>query len=322
MRTQLPLALLAAAFAGFLAAGPAHARARVFVASYGNDSNPCTFGSPCKTFQQAVNVVDAGGEVTAIDSAGFGPINITKAVTITSPNGVEAGIVAAAGGNAITISAGATDAIVLGGLTLDGSGVAYNGVVFNSGGSLTVTNCVVQNFFYNGIGVVTGNGIFIQPTSGKVHVTITNTIAQNNQDIGILWDNESGSPSVSISIDHVVATNNGAGLYFAGGVTGATADISISNSIASDNAQGIAAGSGNALTVSIDNSTIRGNSSWGIAGFQPASILLTRSVIQGNGTGIENDTNPSTFYTYGNNLIDLNGQNFSGTALNSSVKLR
>ena len=322
MRTQLPLALLAAAFAGFLAAGPAHARARVFVASYGNDSNPCTFGSPCKTFQQAVNVVDAGGEVTAIDSAGFGPINITKAVTITSPNGVEAGIVAAAGGNAITISAGATDAIVLGGLTLDGSGVAYNGVVFNSGGSLTVTNCVVQNFFYNGIGVVTGNGIFIQPTSGKVHVTITNTIAQNNQDIGILWDNESGSPSVSISIDHVVATNNGAGLYFAGGVTGATADISISNSIASDNAQGIAAGSGNALTISIDNSTIRGNSSWGIAGFQPVSILLTRSVIQGNGTGIENDTNPSTFYTYGNNLIDLNGQNFSGIALNSSVKLR
>jgi len=322
MRTQLPLALLAAAFAGFLAAGPAHARARVFVASYGNDSNPCTFGSPCKTFQQAVNVVDAGGEVTAIDSAGFGPINITKAVTITSPNGVEAGIVAAAGGNAITISAGATDAIVLGGLTLDGSGVAYNGVVFNSGGSLTVTNCVVQNFFYNGIGVVTGNGIFIQPTSGKVHVTITNTIAQNNQDIGILWDNESGSPSVSISIDHVVATNNGVGLYFAGGVTGATADISISNSIASDNAQGIAAGSGNALTISIDNSTIRGNSSWGIAGFQPVSILLTRSVIQGNGTGIENDTNPSTFFTYGNNLIDFNTQNFDGFALNTITKLR
>jgi len=37
--------------------------------------------------------MDAGGEVTAIDSAGFGPINITKAVTITSPDGVEAGVV-------------------------------------------------------------------------------------------------------------------------------------------------------------------------------------------------------------------------------------
>ena len=67
MRTQLPLALLAAAFACSLGTAPANARARVFVASYGNDSNPCTFLSPCKTFQQAVNVVNAGGEVTAID---------------------------------------------------------------------------------------------------------------------------------------------------------------------------------------------------------------------------------------------------------------
>jgi hypothetical protein len=70
MRTQLPLALLAVAAACTLATAPAHARARVFVASYGHDANPCTFGSPCKAFQQAVNVVDVDGEVTAIDSAG------------------------------------------------------------------------------------------------------------------------------------------------------------------------------------------------------------------------------------------------------------
>jgi len=163
MRTR-PLFALLAALACSFTAGPAHACARVFVASYGNDSNPCTFLSPCKTFQQAVNVVDAGGEVTAIDSAGFGPILITKAVTITSPNGVEAGIVANAKADAIDINAGPNDAVVLQGLTLNGSGVAYNGVVFNSGGSLTVTNCVVQNFFYNGVGVANGNGIFIQPT--------------------------------------------------------------------------------------------------------------------------------------------------------------
>src|SRR5215470_8063674 len=111
MRSQLPLALLAAALACPLAPTPADARARVFVASYGNDSNPCTFGSPCKTFQQAVNVVDDDGEVTAIDSAGFGPINITRSVTITSPGGVEAGIVPTSGGDAIDINAQANDSI-------------------------------------------------------------------------------------------------------------------------------------------------------------------------------------------------------------------
>src|SRR5215472_7856524 len=104
MRTQLPFALLAATLASSLFSVSAHARARVFVASYGNDSNPCTFGSPCRTFQQAVNVVADGGEVTAIDSAGFGPITINRSVTITSPPGVEAGIVATSGNPAILIS--------------------------------------------------------------------------------------------------------------------------------------------------------------------------------------------------------------------------
>ena len=100
MHTAIPLTVLATALACSLTTTPANARARVFVASYGSDSNPCTFGSPCKTFQHAHDVVDAGGEVTAIDSAGFGPINITKAVTITSPDGVEAGIVPPVNGKA------------------------------------------------------------------------------------------------------------------------------------------------------------------------------------------------------------------------------
>src|SRR5215471_18933256 len=150
MRTAIPLTVLATALACSLATAPANARARVFVASYGNDSNPCTFGSPCRNFQQAVTVVDAGGEVTAIDSAGFGPITISKAVTITSPDGVEAGVVPTAGGNAITINAGPNDAIVLHGLTLNGSGIIANGVVFNSGRSLTVDGCVLQNFLWDG----------------------------------------------------------------------------------------------------------------------------------------------------------------------------
>ena len=111
MRTQLPFVLIATALACSLATTPANARARVFVASYGNDSNPCTFGSPCKTFQHAHDVVDPGGEVTAIDSAGFGPISINKSVSITSPSGVEAGIVPVSGGDAITISAGPNDVI-------------------------------------------------------------------------------------------------------------------------------------------------------------------------------------------------------------------
>src|ERR1700690_4061460 len=120
MRSAFLFALVATLAASFMAA-PAQADGdRVFVASYGSDSNPCTFGSPCKTFQNAVNVVAAGGEVTAIDSAGFGPINITEAVTITSPPGVEAGIATPLNGSAITINAGPNDTVALRGLTFEG----------------------------------------------------------------------------------------------------------------------------------------------------------------------------------------------------------
>ena len=311
MRTAIPLTMLATALACSFGTAPANARARVFVASYGNDSNPCTFGSPCKTFQQAVNAVDAGGEVSAIDSAGFGSINITKAVTITSPEGVEAGIVASAGVDAIDINAGTNDAVVLRGLTLNGGGVGGNhGIVFNSGASLTVANCAVQNFAaINGGGI----GILIQPTSGTVTFVVTNTTVSNNW-IGIDFHPEING---SANIDHVVATGNSNGIAIIGG----SADAAISNSISSNNTEyGIFVGFGSAVTISVDNTTLNGNNT-AIAADQPARVMLSRSVIQGNATGTINDT-ANTFYTYGNNLIDLNGQNFSGGALYSGVTLR
>jgi hypothetical protein len=312
VHTAIPLSVLATALICSLATAPANARARVFVASYGNDANPCTFGSPCKTFQQAVNVVDAGGEVTAIDSAGFGPISISKAVTITSPDGVEAGIVPTTGGNAINITAGANDAVVLRGLTLNGSGVGSNGVFFTSGASLTVTNCVVQNFPPS-----QGDGILIQPSSGTTNVTIINTIATNNGAVGIAF-RSSGSANVTGIIDHVVTTGNQFGIAVNGTSTSAT-EVTISNSVASNNSfTGIAgAASGTALiTLSIDNVTANYNDFGISVGF--VTVFLGRSVIMGNfSTGIDNGT-PNTFFTYKDNRINGNGTDIDA-ALNTSL---
>lgn len=80
------------------------------------------------------------------------------------------------------------------GLEIDGAQAAYNGIVDNSAGSLTVTNCTLQNFFYNSLdSSVTGNGIVMQPTSGTLDFTITNTTASNNGAEGILYLPPSGS---------------------------------------------------------------------------------------------------------------------------------
>src|SRR5215471_15928774 len=116
---------------------PAQAqRARVFVSVNGNDANPCTGGSPCKTFQHAHDVVQAGGEISVLDTGGYGTLIISKALSIVTPAGVEASIAIPNGGTGITISANSIDAISLRGLTLDGTGIGQFGIVFNSGQSL------------------------------------------------------------------------------------------------------------------------------------------------------------------------------------------
>jgi hypothetical protein len=289
-----------------LFAAPASAqRARTFVASFGLDSNPCTFASPCKTFQHAIDVVLAGGEVTAIDSAGFGPITITHAVTITSPAGIEAGIVPPTGGTAITINAGPSDAVVLRGLTVNGAGIGENGIVFNSGGSLTIDSCVVQNSVFTG-SQTTGNGILIQPTSGPVDFVITDTFVVGNGFDGIQYSPPSGSPNVNGTIDNVTAASNG---FFGIGITpvhtsGGATVVSISNSTVSSNAEGIAA-ENVGVAVSIDNVTVADNSQYGIFETGGATVLLGRSVITGNGTGIQNMT-PNAFNTYDDNRINKN----------------
>jgi hypothetical protein len=312
MHTATPLTVLATALACSLATAPANARARVFVASYGSDSNPCTFGSPCKTFQHAHDVVDAGGEVTAIDSAGFGPINITKAVTITSPDGVEAGIVPPANGTAITINAGPTDEVQLRGLTIDGSGTAANGIVLNSGAGITVTNCVVQNF-----APAIGNGILLQPTSGLSFI-IANTLLSRNGAFGLYYHPTSGTPAAYGVIDHVIATDNFNGLAFDASLIGSTTHVAISNSVASNNpGNGIYANTvitGNSLYVSIDGSKISGNGH-GIDAEGLSQVFLGSSTITGNTVGVYNNAAAGSMFSWFNNQIAGNGQDVSGNVL-------
>src|SRR5216683_1097643 len=128
-RIVLPLTLLTATFALAL---PAQASlTRTFVSAAGSDANPCTITQPCATFAHAYSLTAASGIVAALDPGKYGPLTITGAITIT---------------------AGGSDNVALIGLEIDGAGAGYNGIVLNSAGSLTVTNCTLQNFAYDGSG--------------------------------------------------------------------------------------------------------------------------------------------------------------------------
>jgi hypothetical protein len=282
---------------------------RSYVSSAGSDSNPCTITAPCASFAHAYTMVGANGIVAALDPGRYGPLTITGPVTING-NGWAA-ITAPSGGAGITINAGASDAVTLSGLEIDGAGVGYNGIVFNSGASLTVTGCVLRNFQFTGA-LTTGNGILIQPTSGAVSFVITNTTVANSGRAGIIYSPTSGSTATATGvIDHVVATNNIYGILIYTISGGGLTTVAISNSIASNNdLTGIGQNNSAALTVSIDNTEVSGNT-YGIGAAGTTTVTLGRSVVTANGTGISNDTN--SFFSYKDNRINENSLDISGS---------
>src|SRR5476651_2078625 len=156
---SLASAVLAAAVC-CLGAGTAQAASsRAWVSGHGVDQAGCGAPTaPCRSLQYAHNnAVNAGGEIDILDPAGYGAVSITKSISIVN-DGVGTAGVQATSGNAITINAGAGDRVYLRGLNIDGvNGAANEGVLFNSGKSLTIVNCVVRNF--------SADGIFLAPAS-------------------------------------------------------------------------------------------------------------------------------------------------------------
>jgi len=155
----------------------------------------------------------------------------------------------------------------------------------------------------------TGNGVLIQPTSGNTNFVITNTIASNNGLAGIAYSPPLNStPSANGFIDHVVASANLYGIYInTGPIRSGSTFASISNSAVINNgAFGIdATNSIGAQLISIDNVSATGNGT-GVDAANTTKVLLGRSVITGNNTGVQNDTSPNTFYTYQDNRISAN----------------
>jgi hypothetical protein len=278
---------------------------RTFVSTTGSDSNPCSITAPCRHFSAAIAATSVGGEVDALDAGAYGSFTISQAITIDGQGWSY--VAPPNNGNAITINA-VSGNVTIRGVSLNGVGTTdTNGILFTSGDSLTVTDCLMQNFSWDGSTGTTGNGILMQPTSGTITFAITNTILSNNGFTGFSYFPPSGATNAYGIVDHVVSTNNG-GNGFVFFIGGGSATVAISNSVAGTNGYGIFIKNETVpLTVSIDNTGVN-NNIIGIFAQNTPTVLLGRSVITGNTTGgIGNDTSPNTFYSYQDNRINENG---------------
>jgi hypothetical protein len=300
--TKLESIGLAAALVAVLPAVSAQAQApRTFVSAAGSDSNPCSFAAPCRHFQAAVNATSLGGEVDALDPAGYGPITITQAITIEGQGWSYAA--PAANSPAITINA-VTGKVYIHGVSLNGVGITGNttGIQFNSGGSLIVRDSVIRNF--------TAIGINIEPNSSALtQVYVSNTLVSDNGGDGI-GIGPSGSGTTKGVLDHVAIENNGNfGLLVS--TSSQTINFTVSDCVSANNGfSGIDVSSGGTpVNIMARNSTIANNGGDGLEATGTgagATIRVTRSTITGNASGWD-AFNSGVVLSYGDNNIDGNG---------------
>jgi hypothetical protein len=292
--TVSALAIMAA-----VAVTPAAANQRAFVASTGSDGNTassCGLTAPCRTFAAAMTIVDDGGEIVALDAAGYGPVTVTKSVTVTSNPGFYAGI-SAATGNAVTIAMSGVN-VTLRGLSINGIGSA-NGVVMTNGVRLSIENCVISNFSENGVDVQTPATVRIVDSlirdngNGGVYLhsgataTISGTKVLGNDTVGVYVDGSFSNRVTTAAIADSNVSANYIGVYVNSSAANATARASVTRSTLSNNEYGLITGDGAGTAV----------------------LTLSDSLVTGNtANGLWQDGG-STLESLGNNTVRQNGAN-------------
>ena len=269
---------------------------RAWVSGAGADSPTCgAAATPCRTFQYMHdNIVVDGGSIFVKDSAGYGPIAISKSISIINDGAAMAAIFAASG-NAISVAV--SGAVVLKGLTLDGGGSATNGVAFTSNsGSLTMANCTVRGFASNGVSVV------------PIHdgsIAIVDSLITGNAGAGVYtFGDSSGTLTLTLGRDRIVNngfTTMGYGVRLTGG-TAAYQFSTIESTVIGENGIGLSveASGVNIVSGALFDSKILGSRNTSIKVTSGATVQLEKTSVQSSFGGI---TNNGSIVSFGDNAI-------------------
>jgi hypothetical protein len=286
---------------------------RVWVSGHGIDQSGCGAPTaPCRSLQYAHDhAVAPGGEIDILDPAGYGAITITKALSIVN-DGVGTAGVQATSGAAITINAGPSDAVYLRGLNIDGVlKSAEFGVVFNSGAALTIANCIVRHF--------SAFGVDLNPNSGAPAFMINDDTFADNGTAGFEYEPLGGMAVATGTLDHVIANNNASGVVIDGSNGGQGGRFTVVGAVLNSNSlSGLEiAGDPNTanLIANIDETHMDSNTGQGLIVVGAAIVHVSRSTLDQNTFGINNNTNsPGQIFTNGDNRIEGNGTGKFGGA--------
>jgi hypothetical protein len=328
---------------------------RTFVASIGIDSNPCTLQLPCRGFAAAILLTDPNGEIIVLDSAGYGVVTVNKPISIISPQGVYAGVSVFAGQDGVTVSAGATDKIVLRGLAINGQG-GNRGIVVTAAGQVHIEGCVVSNMGSDGIRIDggtaayvansnvrsnNGNGIHLAAGSAEVFVdetrvannilrgiyaeagtlTLNRSQVENNGSSGLDVNPAGQVPVRAVVRDSLLAGNALTGVFALTNTAGEIVHVTVTGSSALRNgSSGFVANSNSVGTVTfvLSNSVTNENEGNGIfASGTGTTVSVSGSTIsQNGGPGLVQSTS-AVVRSHNNNAVNGNGGgiDISGTVI-------
>lgn len=257
-------------------------------AQKGNDANPCTLASPCRTFARAIGVVAAGGQIVVLDSGDYGPMTINKSIRVQAPLGVSASVSDTTTG--IVINVAPTDVVTLRGLTIKGLPPnTGTGIEFASGGSVILEHCVIDGWF-DGIDVNNAGGLLLEATAIRNYLRTGITSATSSGAVAISiqqcsFENAAGGTALDIRDRTTANVRNStfSGSVIAiqtGPAAGSSAEVNVSDCQISYSFRGIA--------------TIE---SGGVG-----TIRVANSVVTNNGFGLT-QTDPNVIESQGNNMI-------------------
>ncbi|HET6939539.1 MAG TPA: PASTA domain-containing protein [Nocardioides sp.] len=211
------LVVVAVAVGGLaVSAPPASAQAtRTWVSGVGDDANPCSRTAPCKTWAGAISKTAVGGEIDAMDDAGYGTLTITKAITINGGGHLASTL--ASGTNGINIAAPVDAQVVLKNLDLQGMNPAegtcngLTGVNITSAAAVSIDNVAIQGF-----GTAVGGTLGSSSPDVFVDISINRSRIANNCSYGVHLAPAASHPG-RLAMDDSTITGSNTALSVANG---------------------------------------------------------------------------------------------------------
>ncbi|HJQ38701.1 MAG TPA: hypothetical protein VKB93_16320 [Thermoanaerobaculia bacterium] len=304
--------LLAVLCCLFLATSLSAQATGTWVSGVGDDVNPCSRTAPCKTFAGAISKTATCGEIRVLDPGGFGTITITKSITIDG-TGTLASILN--GGSAISgvlvnltnpAETGGCFTVIIRNITINGTSTSVIG-----GNGVRDVSTVAHSLHLEHVSIQHENrGVSIATNAANTKVFMKDVDIRHTTIHGIDVAPTAGQ-QVRLNLHDVRSRQSaGDGLRLANNVQGT---VNSSQFEGNNNGINVVA---NSVTMMLRDSVMSNNALSGLINGSTATTLLDGVTINGNGTGILNNSGGSLF-GYGNNAVGFNGTDVNGGAITS-----